>query len=79
MSLPNQSIDYEYSTTSNSQKFHSASVGKLMTTTLIIMAVEDGKISLDTKIISILEPTFLDNLFIFNDTDYQEEVTIEHL
>lgn len=43
------------------------------------MSVEDGKISLDTKITPIFEPTSLDNLFIFNDTDDQVVVTIEHL
>lgn len=79
INLSNHPFDYECSTSSNSQKFYSASVGKLVTTTLIFMALEDDKISLDTKITPTFEPTSLDNIFIINDTDHQEEVTIEHL
>lgn len=79
MRIPAQEINYSYSSTVPNQTFHSASVGKLMTTTLIFIAIEKGKIDLDSKVSSILEHFILDNLFVFEGKDYQGEVTVRQL
>lgn len=79
MNLPELRIHYSYSSTIPDQRFHSASVGKLMTATLIFMAIEKGEFTLDTPAKSILEPGMLDGLFVVGGRDFQEEVTVKHL
>lgn len=79
MNLPELGIRYSYSSTIPDQRFHSASVGKLMTSTLVFMAIEKGLITLDTPVKSILEPGMLDGLFVVDGQDFQEEVTVKHL
>lgn len=79
MNIPNLGINYTYSNTTPNQHFHSASVGKLMTSTLIFMAIEKGLLNLDTRIHTILEHGTLDNLFVYDGHDYQDEITIKHL
>ena len=79
MNLPELGIRYSYSSTIPDQRFHSASVGKLMTSTLIFMAIEKGLITLDAPVKSILEPGMLEGLFVVEGHDFQEEVTVKHL
>lgn len=79
MNLPTAGISYSFSSTVPNQHFHSASAGKLMTTTLIFVAIEQKKLTLDTKVNSILKPEVLDGLFQLKDKDYQSEVTVRHL
>jgi len=79
MNIPTLGIDYSYSSTIPSQRFHSASVGKLMTAVLVFKAIEQGLIALDTPVHSILEEGILDQLFIYDGQDYQKDVTVEHL
>lgn len=79
MNLPPLGLNYSYSSTIEHQRFHSASVGKLMTATLIFMAIEQGKLELDIPIKNILEPGMLDGLFVFEGRDFQEEITVKHL
>lgn len=79
MNLPESGTRYSFSSTIPHQRFHSASAGKLMTVTLIFMAIEQEKLTLETRINSILGPEKLDGLFVFDNTDYQGEVTIRHL
>lgn len=79
MNLPALGIDYSYSSPLPNQKFHSASVGKLMTATLVFMAIEQGKLTLDTVVRSVLEPGKLDRLFIVENEDFQGKVTVKHL
>jgi len=79
MSLPAFDISYSYSSTTANQRFHSASVGKLMTATLVFMAIEQGKLALDTRVKNILTPGMLDKLFLYDGHDLQEEITIKHL
>ena len=79
MNLPSLGLRYQYSSTTPNQRFHSASVGKLMTATAIFTAIEQGKLSLDTRICTILEPNDLDRLFVFQGGDYQAEITVEQL
>lgn len=80
MHLPDSNLDYTYSSTGNLQQhFHSASVGKLLTSALIFMAIERGKLALDTKIQTILGPYLLRELFVVRGQDFQNEVCIHHL
>lgn len=79
MNIPALGIEYSYSSTKPHQHFHSASVGKLMTSTLIVMAIEKGLLQWDSKIHTILEPGMLDNLFVYEGHDYHKEITITHL
>jgi hypothetical protein len=50
MNLPLSGIRYSFSSTMPHQRFHSASVGKLMTSMLIFMAIEQKKLTLETKV-----------------------------
>lgn len=79
MHIPAINLDYSFSNTQENQRFHSASVGKLMTSTLIFKAIELGKITIDAHIINYLEPGMLDDLFLFENQDYQHKVTLRHL
>jgi D-alanyl-D-alanine carboxypeptidase len=79
MNIPALGLTYSYSNTILNQRFHSASVGKLMTGTLIFQAIEQGKLTLSTRVNSILEPGTLDQLFIVEGSDFQEEITVKHL
>lgn len=79
MNLPTLGVSYSYSDTIPNQHFHSASVGKLMTSVLIFVAIEQGKLELDTGIKSILNPGKLDGLFVTQGRDFQEEVLVKHL
>ncbi len=79
MNVPESGINYSFSSTVPNQRFHSASAGKLMTSTLIFMAIEQGKLTLETPISSILGHELLNGLFVYQDTDYQDQVTVRHL
>ncbi len=70
---------YQYSTHNENQSFHSASIGKVFCATVIMMAIEEEKITLDTKVVNLLEKSKLDRLFIYKTKDYQSEVTIRQL
>ena len=59
--------------------FHVASVGKLMTATLIYQYMDAGKLRLDQPISEILPKSMLDGLFVYDGKDYQTEVTFEQL
>lgn len=60
-------------------QFHTASVGKTMCATVFGMLVEEGKIKYDDKIRTWLEEDILEGLFVINDTDYSDQVTIRQL
>ncbi|TGL57303.1 class A beta-lactamase-related serine hydrolase [Leptospira ognonensis] len=61
------------------QPFHTASIGKMFTSVLILKEIEKGKLSFDTKIINILGQEFLKGLFVFEGTDHADKVTIKQL
>ena len=61
------------------QPFHVASVGKAFTATLIGLLIDQGKISLDDKISAYLDAETLDRLFVYENTDYSDQVTIGQL
>lgn len=78
--LPESGFSYEYSSTGKAkQRFHSASVGKLFTATLIFMAAEQGRLSLDDTAAGILGADILNGLFTVNGKDCRDEVNIRHL
>lgn len=61
------------------QPFHTASIGKMFTSVLVLQEIERGKINLDTKIIEILGDHFLKDLFVFGGTNHASEVTVKQL
>lgn len=80
MHLPSQGVNYTYSSSGQlDQRFHSASVGKLLTATLVFMAIEEGKISLDTRVQSVLGKERLTGLYVIDGQDYRGQVTVGHL
>jgi len=79
MELPSLGINYSYSSTMKNQLFHSASVGKLLTSTLVFMAIENGKLAIDARVKPILKPGMLDGLFVVDGHDFQEEITVKQL
>lgn len=79
LNIPSLKFNYNFSTTTIDQKFHSASVGKLVTSTMIFMLIEQNRLKLDSRISEILEAGILDKLFVFRKIDYKNEVTIKHL
>jgi D-alanyl-D-alanine carboxypeptidase len=79
MNLPTLGVNYSYSNTIPNQHFHSASVGKLMTSTLIFLAIEKGKLTLDACAKNILQQGMMDELFVIEGRDFQEEITVKQL
>ena len=79
MNISALDLSYSFSSTTPSQRFHSASVGKLMTATLVFIAIEQGKLALASRVKGILTPGLLDKLFIYDGQDFQEEITIKQL
>ena len=76
---PRHNFSYKYSSHEDNQLFHSASIGKVFCASLIMMAVENDHFTLDSQIAPLLEENFLNNLFVYKGTDYQDQVTIRHL
>lgn len=79
MNLPALGIEHTYSSTNSNQHFHSASVGKLMTSTLIFMAIEQGRLTLNSKVHGYLREGLMDKLFVFEGRDHQRDVTVRQL
>ena len=61
------------------QPFHVASVGKAFTATLIGILIDENKMTLTDRICSYLSNEVLDGLFVYQGTDYQDEVTVGQL
>lgn len=59
--------------------FHTASVGKLFTTALIGMLLDEGTLQRNTPVADILSPELLAGLFLVDGVDYSEQVTVAHL
>ncbi len=59
--------------------FHVASIGKTFTATIIMQLVEEGMITLDQPIAAHFEEGFLEELFVVEGVDYQDQVTVRHL
>ena len=76
---PNQNISYTYQKDLKKDIFHSASIGKLFCATLVMMAIDEKHIKLETKVYDILKKGMLDMLYIYKNIDYQKDVTVEML
>ena len=61
------------------QPFHTASIGKSFTATLIGKLMELGLLGLDEPILKYLDQTIIEGLFTYRETDYSGEVTIRQL
>lgn len=61
------------------QPYHAASVGKTFTATLIAMLVERGALRFEDPIAKHLPEEILDGLHVYRETDYTDEIRIDHL
>ena len=61
------------------QPFHVASVGKLFTATLIGHLMDEGRLHLDDPIHTYLDDAVLENLFVVDEVDYKDQVTVGQL
>ncbi|MFI2102830.1 serine hydrolase domain-containing protein [Isoptericola sp. NPDC019693] len=62
-----------------SQPFHAASVGKVMTATLVAMLVEQGRFGVGSPLGKLLPASDLDGLPAAPGVDVRTDVTVEHL
>lgn len=62
-----------------SRPFHAASVGKVMTATLVAMLVEQGRFGFDTPLGKLLPAADVDGLPAAPGVDVRTDVTVEHL
>jgi len=72
-------LDYCFPSDSITQPYHIAGIGKVFTATLVRMLAEKGFLSIKDHVIQFLAPSELERLFVFQNTDYAQQVTIEHL
>ncbi|KRE69994.1 serine hydrolase domain-containing protein [Paenibacillus sp. Soil750] len=70
---------YKDASITPNQPFHTASIGKVFTAVLIMKLAERGKLSLDSPVVTYLSPSELENLFVYRDVDYANQVTIKQL
>jgi D-alanyl-D-alanine carboxypeptidase len=64
---------------SETNPFHTASIGKMFTATLIMKLAEEGKLHLDDHISAHLPTEVVGGLHIFEGEDYSEEISIAQL
>lgn len=62
-----------------SAPFHVASVGKSFTATLTGVLIDESKLSLNTLITDHLDDDLLDDIFVYEGTDYRDQVTVGQL
>ena len=74
---PSLGIDYSHG--ERERAFHAASIGKLMTATLIAQLADEGKLSLDAPITGLLPAAELAGLFVFDGIDRAGEGTTRQL
>ena len=69
-------IDYRFG---ERRRFHSASVGKLMTATLIMQLASENRLRLDAPLTTLVPEADWGGLFVVDGADLAEQVTVEHL
>lgn len=69
----------DFAAGARAQRFHAASVGKMMTATLAFQLAERGALDLDAPLPSLLPATDLSGLFAREGRDAASEVTVHHL
>lgn len=72
-------LDYGFPSDSTRQPYHVASIGKVFTATLVGMLSERGLVGIKDPITRHLSPPTVERLFVYQNRDYAEQVTIEHL
>ena len=72
-------INFKYSAEEYNRPFHIASIGKMMTASIIGILSDKKQLGLDNKITKYLSADILSGLFIYKDTDYQDQITISQL
>ncbi len=72
-------IDFNYSNTDIDQPFHIASIGKIFTAVVIGILSDKSAIKLDDKITQYLDEKVLEKLFVYQNVDYKDQVTIKDL
>jgi D-alanyl-D-alanine carboxypeptidase len=72
-------VDVQVETGEANQPFHVASIGKLFTSVLVGMLQEKNLLNTTDLIVTYLDSSVLDRLFVVDGKDYQSEVTIENL
>jgi D-alanyl-D-alanine carboxypeptidase len=60
-------------------QFYSASIGKMITATMILKYAEEGVLNLDDPITDFLSPSVVNGLNINNGIDYSSQITIRQL
>jgi D-alanyl-D-alanine carboxypeptidase len=61
------------------QPFHTASIGKIFTSTLVNMLQERNLLNINDPITKYLDNQILQGLFVYKGTDYKDKVTIKQL
>lgn len=61
------------------QPYHVASVGKTFTATLVYMLAEKGQLNLSDAITDYLSDDVVEGLYVYENIDYKDVVTIENL
>lgn len=61
------------------QPYYIASIGKLFTSLVIGILVENGVLSYEDEISKYIEDDILDNLHVYRGVDYSREIKIKHL
>lgn len=67
--------DREFTWGDRKQRFHTASVGKMMTATRVLQLVEQGRLALDAPLTSLLPAVEIAGLFVLDGVDRAAEVT----
>lgn len=78
---PQKDIDFSLAV-GNAQidsRYHSASIGKTLTATLIYMLEEKAMLNIDAPLANYLAAEYLDKLFLYEGVDYKNQVTIRML
>jgi D-alanyl-D-alanine carboxypeptidase len=60
-------------------QFFSASIGKMVTSVIIMKLLDEGKLGLDDAISKYLATNITDGLHVFNKVDYSKQITIRQL
>jgi D-alanyl-D-alanine carboxypeptidase len=72
-------LDYTYPAGSSEQPYHVASIGKVFTATLVQVQAERQLVGMKDLIAKHLDKIVLERLFVYQEHDYSEQVTIEQL
>lgn len=73
------SINFGYGGRNADSPFFTASIGKMFTTSCILILEKQGKLSLDDSLNKYLDASILDGLHVFAGTDYSNRLTISNL